>query len=501
MNITLDDLRVLEPRLVVVDDEQSAGAVPPGQEPVAVSWAVTARATPPHLPHLRGGEVLLISQRVRAAIEPEMPALLREARARGVSAVVLEAPVTTYPHSIEIPVLAWLGAMTEETEAGINRVLTEARGDLYRVGSELERRMADLAVNGGGLAALVQIASETSGLPIVVCDRRGRRLAASREEILASHEPRGDDPSAILQRTLPLAGTLRLGPLAPAERVMARFLADRIATAAGAALQRDESARPRGSQRVEAMESLLRESDGRGSDQRAAALALGLDPDATFLVAISRGAREADLARSLAPLGEVFAAGANHERGTAVVAVASGTGRESILHRVEEVKRRWSTERGEDLGTLALSAPAPGVAGLPAAAREAAFVANLQAQETFPRPAASFDSVADLGAWRLLFQVRHAPALRQFHRDVLGELAQHDPRGTLRATLRAFLESGGSHVDTAARLGIHRNTLTYRLRRIGELVGQDVFAPASWLTLHLALYAEELCEAASDAEP
>ncbi len=47
---------------------------------------------------------------------------------------------------------------------------------------------------------------------------------------------------------------------------------------------------------------------------------------------------------------------------------------------------------------------------------------------------------------------------------------------------------------TAAKLGIHRNTLAYRLRRIGELIGRDVGDPRTWLTLHLALWASELLE-------
>jgi purine catabolism regulator len=64
--------------------------------------------------------------------------------------------------------------------------------------------------------------------------------------------------------------------------------------------------------------------------------------------------------------------------------------------------------------------------------------------------------------------------------------------------LRAFLESGGSQVDASQRLGIHRNTLAYRLRRIGDLIGRDLGDPRTWLTLHLALRASDLLEMLPD---
>jgi purine catabolism regulator len=148
--------------------------------------------------------------------------------------------------------------------------------------------------------------------------------------------------------------------------------------------------------------------------------------------------------------------------------------------------------------TLALSAPAHGVARLPAAAQEALFVASLQAQAAFPHRAASFESIEDVGAFRLLYQLRDSHELREFVAEVLGTLEHRDQRGTLRATLRAFLESGGSQVDASTRLGIHRNTLAYRLRRIGELVGRDVADPGVWLTLHLALRASEMLDVFAD---
>lgn len=58
--------------------------------------------------------------------------------------------------------------------------------------------------------------------------------------------------------------------------------------------------------------------------------------------------------------------------------------------------------------------------------------------------------------------------------------------GDLIATLAAYLDSGGSAADTAAVLGVHRNTVAARLRRVEELLTVDLTNPDDRLALHLA---------------
>jgi sugar diacid utilization regulator len=58
--------------------------------------------------------------------------------------------------------------------------------------------------------------------------------------------------------------------------------------------------------------------------------------------------------------------------------------------------------------------------------------------------------------------------------------------GDLVATLSSYLDAGGSVADTAAILGIHRNTVATRLRRIEDLVTVDLHNPDDRLALHLA---------------
>ena len=74
--------------------------------------------------------------------------------------------------------------------------------------------------------------------------------------------------------------------------------------------------------------------------------------------------------------------------------------------------------------------------------------------------------------------------------DPLAGLLAHDGRrgGDLAGTLLAWLDAGCDVVRTAELLGVHSNTLRYRLRRITELLGTDPrYDAATRLELHLRL--------------
>jgi purine catabolism regulator len=507
MEITLADLLTLETRLSVGQESAPDPDASPRPEDVSVSWAVTARTTLPHLPLLRGGELLLLPPRATAVIGDDLPALLREGVRRGVSGIVFAhddpAAVTTHLGASDVRFLRWDGELTSDTETDINRLLTECRGNLYRIGTELERQMADVAASQSGLDALARVVSDVTGLSMTVVDVHGRQLAAAPEHRLASHLESGgetidDQLRGAVTRTLSRGASLILTSEEPEQRIVARFLSDRIATAANSALFRDDAARPRGSQRTEATARLLTGGELSAGDQRARALALGLDPDAVFFVAISDINTESDMARALAPLGTAYPAGEDNGQRVALIAAKRTMAAEQLAGRVRDVTVHWAREAGASRRVLALSGPAVGVANLPRAAMEAEFVAAMQAAGDVVGRAASFGSVDDLGEMVLLYQLRDSSELRRFVAEVLGDLPAGDQRGTLRATLRAYLESGGSQVDASQRLGIHRNTLSYRLRRIGDLVGRDLGDPRTWLTLHLALRASDMFEMLPD---
>jgi len=63
----------------------------------------------------------------------------------------------------------------------------------------------------------------------------------------------------------------------------------------------------------------------------------------------------------------------------------------------------------------------------------------------------------------------------RFTEAELGELiADTDSAARLRATIRVYLEENLSPARAARRLGIHQNTVVYRVKRTEELLGHAV---------------------------
>ena len=120
-----------------------------------------------------------------------------------------------------------------------------------------------------------------------------------------------------------------------------------------------------------------------------------------------------------------------------------------------------------------------------------------------PCPAGSTDvgqvtRFEDLGIYRLLFAARDLPELRSFHDDALTALIDYDRQhgAELLRTLGAFFAGRCGPKETAAILGVHRNTVLYRLERIRDLTGFDLDDADVRLRLqlaysvHIALFAE-----------
>ena len=70
----------------------------------------------------------------------------------------------------------------------------------------------------------------------------------------------------------------------------------------------------------------------------------------------------------------------------------------------------------------------------------------------------------------------------------LGELAaDEDVARRLAATLATYLDENASRSRTARRLGIHENTVSYRVRQVEELLGRSVHEQALDLRVALAI--------------
>ncbi|GAA0953507.1 PucR family transcriptional regulator [Nonomuraea longicatena] len=94
----------------------------------------------------------------------------------------------------------------------------------------------------------------------------------------------------------------------------------------------------------------------------------------------------------------------------------------------------------------------------------------------------------DLAGQGLLALVEPSAA-RAFATALLAPLTAYGSRADLVESLRAYLACNG-HWDAAAqRLGVHRHTLRYRMRRVTELLGRDLDDPGVRAELWLALEA------------
>jgi DNA-binding PucR family transcriptional regulator len=101
-------------------------------------------------------------------------------------------------------------------------------------------------------------------------------------------------------------------------------------------------------------------------------------------------------------------------------------------------------------------------------------------------------ALSDLGVYRLLLQVKRPEELIDFMHGVLRPLYDYDGRRdtTLVETLRAFLANGFSVTATAEALIVHPNTISYRLRRIEEILAVNCHDPQALLQFQLAFLVE-----------
>ncbi len=95
----------------------------------------------------------------------------------------------------------------------------------------------------------------------------------------------------------------------------------------------------------------------------------------------------------------------------------------------------------------------------------------------------------DLGLYQLLTALGDNHEAARFFRKTLGRLIEHDQQhnAELVETLDAFFVCHGNLSQTASRLHIHRNTLTYRLDRIASITALDLSDADARFSLQLAL--------------
>jgi DNA-binding PucR family transcriptional regulator len=133
---------------------------------------------------------------------------------------------------------------------------------------------------------------------------------------------------------------------------------------------------------------------------------------------------------------------------------------------------------------LALGEPAGGIAGFRDSHRQALHARRVATLAKRPpgtltryrRVALSAMATADMEQARAFVE-----------RELVGLIGSDDASARLIATLQIFLDEGSSHSRASKRLGIHENTVRYRIKQAEELLGRSVEERTLELRVALAL--------------
>ena len=430
------------------------------------------------------------------------PATVPDAVASGAAGIVLAgAPDRTADGGLEaglvlaaaagLPILDAGDADPVAIERSAIGFLVNHRAELERQATLLETRLEAVARGGGGPEGLAAAIASFLGRPVAIEGRAGSLLAVhvppdvpwAGAAVAAYHRRRR---SAAARVTLPIPGDqgansgalALLGDRPPSE--LERIATARIAGLLALELARDEAL-------GRAVEIARREplpADGppwvvivarQGSGEAGRDEGDG-SAEAIRRETLRREALRREI-RSLAPVRRLSLRGDVQSVELRIVAAIDGTDADGSA-----IGARIGTLLGR---IVAVSRPFDAIPGRSSAEADAR--ATLEAVEALADPPAV--ARADrLPAYRLIGNLHNLPDGPRQARALLAPLLRGRPdvRRERLATLRAVLDQPGL-AEAADALGVHRNTVAYRVRRIEAATGWRLADPELRLPLALAV--------------
>jgi purine catabolism regulator len=459
-----------------------------------LAWVRLLRARVPAFDALERGDLAILPRAALSVVAPDpesTAALVRGCVEAGVGAIVLagegsadDATIVAIAGPAGLPVLDAGAVDPAAVERSAIGFIVNHRGELERQATILETRLERVALDGGGPEGLAAAIAGFLGRAVAIEGRRGATLAvhlppdvADAAAAVAAYHDRKKTAARIL---LPIPGEpasagsgtaalALLGDRPPTEL-------ERVATARVAGLLALELARDEAVGR--ALEGARRETlpvDGPPwvvlVARQARAGETGSMADAADREALRRDLRGLAPARRLTLRGDALSVdlrlvAALDDADPAGLEIGGRIG--AFLDRLVAVSRPFAEPSGRSAAE--------------AEARQTLEAA--EALEDAPRVAR-----ADrLAAYRLLGNLHNVPDGSRQARALLAPLlvSRPDVRREHLATLRAILDQPGLG-EAAAALGVHRNTVAYRLRRIEELTGWSLADPDLRFPLALAL--------------
>jgi PucR C-terminal helix-turn-helix domain len=462
----------------------------------AVAWVRVLRARVPAFDALETGDLVIAPASILAAVAPgerEVGELVAALAAVPVSGVLLIEGDGSSLDSAEallsdagVPALRLPRTDAQVLERSVVGFIVERGAELERQTTLLEGELRRRALEGAGVAALVGIVSSFLGRALALETGRGEPIvvhapvqAPSAAADAALYQARAADRAAgaapvALRVPLPSAsgsaGSLVVIGSEPASE-LARATLPRVAGLLALELVREEAIRgaadrPR---RAEPM-------PGAGPPWFMV-LARQREPGAEDDAPAAREAREMirRALRLVAPARRLALRGDADSLEIRLVAAGSGEDASRLVERV-----------GQTLGrSVAVSRPFNNPADRPAAEAEAR--TTLEAALALDRPP-EIAHADRLPVYRMLGAVHKLPDGPRLARDVLAPLlaARPDVRRERLATLRALLVHG-TIGEAAAVLGVHRNTVAYRIRAIEAATGWRLADPELRLPLAVAV--------------
>lgn len=457
-----------------------------------VGWVRVLKPRVPAFDALEAGDLALIAGPALALVAPgaaqidELAAALARARVPAVLLVEGETGSESLAALGAATTTAGLTALTlgRVDPVGLERsvigFLVNRRSELDRRAAELEAQLARFALLGRGLDVLAAAIGSFLGRAVVIEGRRG--------DPIAIHAP----------ADLPAAGA-----------AVARYLAR---PSGGAALRVAIPAAPgepgAGGRLVLLGDEPPNELERIAADRIAALLALELARHAAVRQAREETRRGDPLPADGPPWVVIFASQGTATGPDDIAAREETRGELRLLVSPRRLILRGSSESLEL--RLVAAAPADDPAGLAIAERLAGFLdrtvaisrpftesgarpaaeaaarATLEASDLLPDPPRVVRA-ARLPAYLLLGNLRNLPDGTRQARELLGPIlvgraeVQRDRLDTLRAVV-----GSASLGEAATRLGVHRNTLAYRIGRLEKLADWDLSDPDLRFTLELA---------------
>lgn len=520
-----------------------------------VSWARSLRPRPPAFEALEGGELALLSSAHLSLLQESMTLSYVIARLGevGVAAVGVLGEIDRQgaetADTLEIPLIQLPpGTSLTEVERAAIATVVDRQAELQHRASEIHRQLAQLTFEERGLQAVAERLAEISAKSVAIEDDQFRLQYGAAGPSLPS--PEGLDLRAGRSRieewirTVPLSGAQPpVGRFSLPGSPYSRFVApiptrdgvagylsliapeseltelDRLAAGRGAAVCAVEVAKEAAIGEAEArvrgdlLDQLL--SEGLEGDQAVLGKArrLGYDPSLPSLVLAFRvetrdrsgpvvSVPGTDRVRR--QLESVLRAETTRREAKSLVA-PRGTSVVAIVPIVGVFSERAAKEMAEGMrsraqATLEGCSVAVGV-GRPTISGTTLAVAHKEAEGALGigiriHGPSSTTYFGDLGILRLLAQIASLSELESFREEMLGKLETHDRKagGELLKTLEALFQCHGNLSRTAEQLSLHRNSLLYRLQRIGEISGHDLEDPETRLSLQVALKVRQLLQ-------